>query len=191
MHVGLLLFLLSVMPRAQFVKLPDIQFIAALGEPRAASGVGAENWGIWKIDPGPRGVRLEQYMALEKNGGRARAGWQFDQQDWWLEEHGLIMEKPEFPVAPGRYMVTGGREVTSVLTIAEDGGWSLEGGATLFDVTHLPCRAARYQPAVDDASPANANPGDFPVTPGATMPAVRGCTKRDYAVVFVTAIEAK
>ena len=99
------------------------------------------------------------------------------------------MEAPTFPVKPGRYMVTGGRETTTVLTINDDGTWALDGGATLYDVTHLPCRAARYKPSTSDASPANANPRDFPVTPGATMPHVEGCNKQDYAVVFVTAIE--
>ena len=55
---------------------------------------------------------------------------------------------------------------------------------TLYDVTHLPCRAARYR----GGSPANANRADFPVTPGAPMPEIKGSTKQDYAVVFVTAV---
>ncbi len=76
--------------------------------------------------------------------GVAPKGWQFDKKDWWLEEHGLIMEKPDFPMPPGRYMVTGGREVTTVLTVDADGGWKLDNGAKLYDVTHLPCRSARY-----------------------------------------------
>ena len=33
------------------------QFLAALGSPLAGSGTGAENWGLWTLDPGPRGVR--------------------------------------------------------------------------------------------------------------------------------------
>ena len=70
------------------------------------------------------------------------------------------------------------------------GTWALDGGAKLYDVTHLPCRAARYTPSTPSASPANANVRDFPVTPGALMPAVEGCHKQDYHVVFVTAIEA-
>ena len=183
-------FFVMASRQSSFVQLPNIQFIAALGDPAASSGSGAKDWGIWTIDPGPRGVRLENYKALEANGGKARAGWSFDRNDWWLEEHGLIMEKPDFPVKAGRYMVTGGRETTAVLTIAEDGQWTLDGGAKLYDVTHLPCRAARYKPQKDGASPANANPRDFPVTPGAVMPGVEGMTKQDYAVVFVTAIEA-
>ena len=59
------------------------QFIAALGDPRASSGSGADQWGVWRVDPGPRGVRLEQYGALVRNGGVApRGGWQFDENDW-------------------------------------------------------------------------------------------------------------
>lgn len=84
--------------------------------------------------------------------GKAPAQWTFDKDDWWLEEHGLIMEKPDFPVPPGKYLVTGGREATAILTIDKDGGWSLTNAdtsaaappVTLHDVTHLPCRSARY-----------------------------------------------
>ena len=32
------------------------QFIAALGDPGATSGSGAQSWGLWPLDPGPRGV---------------------------------------------------------------------------------------------------------------------------------------
>lgn len=164
----------------------------------ATRGTGAETWGIWRVDPGPRGVRLNNYAALEANGGVARAGWKFNQTDWWLEEHGLIMEAPDFPLPAGKYMVTGGRETTSVLTVGSDGSWELADGAKLYDVTHLPCRSARYTPAAADGSvqvymgadgsPASANPRDFPVTPGGPMPAVPGTNKQDYAVIFVTAL---
>ena len=78
-----------------------------------------------------------------------------------------------------RYLVTGGRETTTVLTISADGHWELESGR-LYDVTHLPCRAARYTPTTEEASPAFAKASDFPVTPGAVMPAVEGCNKQDY-----------
>ena len=37
----------------------------------------------------------------------------------------------------------GGRETTTVLTVGTEGQWSLTDGATLHDVTHLPCRSAR------------------------------------------------
>ncbi len=30
------------------------QFIAALSDPAATSGIGAEAWGLWPVDPGPR-----------------------------------------------------------------------------------------------------------------------------------------
>ena len=97
------------------------------------------------------------------------------------------MESSDFPVPPGRYLVTGGREVTTGLTVQANGEWKLDGTAALGDVTHLPCRAARYQPtttatmsggengrALTPASPANANRKDFPVRPGAVMPAIPG-----------------
>ena len=69
---------------------------------------------------------------------------------------------------------------------------SLEGGAKLHDVTHLPCRSARYVPlhggseeasdgkavTVSTGSPASANPTDFPVRPGGEMPPVKGCKNK-------------
>jgi len=187
--------------RAQLEEAPRFervrtQFIAALGDPTASSGTNAEAWGIWRVDPGPRGVRLSRYEQLQAAGGVAPAQWEFDDKDWWLEEHGLIMEKPDFPLPPGKYVVTGDREVTTVLTVHpldEDGSrrWELASGATLGDVTHLPCRAARYTPASDGScSPARAAREDFPVTPGAAMPPVPGCQKQDYAVLFVIGIAA-
>ena len=177
----------------RFKRIP-VQFIAALGERRATSGNNAEAWGLWRRDPGPRGVRLSQFDRLLAAGGKAPANWQFDDTDWWLEEHGLIMESPEFPVAPGQYLVTGDREVTSILTVdpVADGHqlWALADGATLYDVTHLRCRSARYTPAAGNAScsPANAKQSEFPVAPGGTMPPVEGCDKQDYAVLFVIGV---
>jgi len=203
-----------------FVRVPQTQFIAACIDPvtgsamKTSSGKGAETWGIWRVDPGPRGVRLEAFKQLEANGGMAPAKWKFDSSDWWLEEHGLIMEKPDFPLPAGRYIVTGGRETTAILTIGEDGSWSLEGSATLYDVTHLPCRSARYTP-VSGASascvapsvtgvtatssgsgsatgtPGDANPALFPVVPGGSMPDVPGTIRQDYAVIFVLGIDSK
>jgi hypothetical protein len=172
------------------------QFIAALGDPAATSGSGAETWGLWRVDPGPRGVRLENYEQLNASGSVTPAGWKFDSTQWWLEEHGLIMEKPDFPLPAGRYLVTGDREVTAMLTIhpvnqAGAHRWELGDGATLFDVTHLPCRSARYEPVADrSCSPADAARTDFPVTPGAPMPPIEGCTKQDYAVLFVIGVAA-
>src|ERR1700691_5628303 len=91
------------------------QYIAALADPGANSGSGAQTWGLWPLDPGPRGVRLDRYDRLKAAGDIAPAQWKFDSADWWVEEHGLIMEKPEFPLPPGKYVVTGLRKVTTVL----------------------------------------------------------------------------
>ena len=162
------------------------QFIAALGDPNSSSGSGAETWGLWRVDPGPRGVRLSHWTQLEARNLVAPAGWKFDKNNWWLEEHGLIMEKPE-PLPAGKYMVTGGRETTALLSVGGDGSWELSEG-TLGDVTHLPCRSAKYVPIDDTATPSNANAADFPVIPGGTMPDVPGCKRQDYWVVFVVAV---
>ncbi len=175
----------------KFQRIPT-QFIAALGEPGATSGGGAQLWGLWAVDPGPRGVRLSRFAQLKNAGGVAPALWQFDAADWWLEENGLIMEQPNFPVPPRKYVVTGDRDVTAVLTIHPpdkngDRRWELDNGANLHDVTHLGCRAARYMPATGAGSctPANARQTGFPVVPGGAMPMVEGCTKQDYAVLIV------
>jgi hypothetical protein len=168
------------------------QFIAALGDANANSGSGAQAWGLWPVDPGPRGVMLNRFEQLMSAGGVAPAGWKFDAADWWLEEHGLIMEPPVFPIPAGRYLVTGDREVATLLTIYPadargDSRWALDDHAKLCDVTHLPCRAARYRSTASggSCSPASVPKTAFPVAPGAAMPAVEGCAKQDYAVVFV------
>jgi len=190
-------------PKPKFKRIPSIQFVAALGDPAASSGTGAEEWGLWDQDPGPRGVTLGKYPKLDQNKGKSPAGWQFDKSDWWLEEHGLIMEAPgklpakkfvregKYTIDRAKYVVSGDREVTTVLTVFSDGRWTLDKG-TLFDVTHLPCRSARYTPkdAAATCTPDQAKKGEFPVTPGAEMPAVTGCNKQDYAVLFVLGIEA-
>ena len=174
------------------------QFIAALAEPGASAGDNAQTWGVWSVDPGPRGVRLSNYDKLKSAGNVAPAQWTFDDSDWWLEENGLIMEKPQFPIAAGKYLVTGDRDVVSVLTVhpRDDKGvqrWALGNGASLHDVTHLKCRSARYTPVSDSipCSPANAPQSAFRVAPGAAMPAVEGCNKQDYAVLFIVAVEAE
>jgi len=179
--------------QARFKRIP-LQYIVALGDPGANSGNDAASWGLWHQDPGPRGCRLENYGQL-KAAGVAPAQWPFDGKDWWLEEHGLIMEKPVFPLPPGKYVVTGGREVTSVLTVdpADKSGsqhWQLDQGVKLYDVTHLPCHAARYTPAANDTpcSPDTVEKAAFPVAPGISMPSVKGCSKKDYAVLFVTGV---
>jgi hypothetical protein len=173
------------------------QYIAALSDPGAHSGNNAQTWGLWRVDPGPRGVPLTSYERLREIGGAAPAGWKFDAADWWLEEHGLIMEKPTFPLRPGRYLVTGDREAIAVLTIHrpdKDGNqrWELGEGATLYDVTHLACRSARYTPAAgaNACSPANAPRSAFRVAPGRAMPPVDGCNKQDYSVLIVIGVAA-
>eukprot|EP00957_Ditylum_brightwellii_P047231 3587471-Ditylum_brightwellii.AAC.1 len=103
------------------------------------------------------------------------------------------MEKPKFSLPAGRYLVTGGRLVTTVLTVEppEVGDtqqrWKLDNGK-LYDITHLPCRSARYKPNEGNGSPLTARTGDFPVKPGAEMPPVDGCDKQDYAVLFVIGV---
>jgi hypothetical protein len=178
----------------KFKRLSELQYIAALADSRATSGTGAETWGLWRVDPGPRGVRLDRHEQL-KSTGVAPARWKFDSADWWLEEHGLIMEQPDFPLPAGKYLVTGGREVTTVLTIHPRGSdgrqrWELADRATIWDVTHLGCRAGRYTPAkgANSCSPANARQSSFPVLPGAAMPPVDGCNKQDYAVLIVVGV---
>lgn len=174
-----------------FKRIPT-QYIAALGDPTAKSGNGAETWGLWVKDPGPRGVRLKHYEKLKAAGGVAPANWKFDNRDWWLEENGLIMEPPDFPLPAGKYLVTGNREARAVLTIhpADNNGsqrWELNENANLYDVTHLGCRSARYTPASgnNSCSPALAPESAFRVSPGAAMPPVEGCNKQDYLVLIV------
>jgi hypothetical protein len=178
----------------KFKRVPT-QYIAALSDPDATAGSNAQSWGLWRQDPGPRGVRLGAYERLQAAEGVAPSGWKFDNKDWWLEEHGLIMEQPEFPLPAGKYMVTGDRAVTTVLTVhpmGNDGAqrWELDGGAAVYDVTHLRCRSARYTPATSGGacSPAQARQSDFPVTPGAAMPPVERCNKQDYAVLIVIGV---
>src|SRR5215831_10865473 len=60
------------------------QFIAALGDPGATSGSGAQSWGLWSLDPGPRGVELKNYQRLKDAGGVAPARCKCDGTDWWL-----------------------------------------------------------------------------------------------------------
>ena len=189
--IGLLMLPAQSEAETAFKPIPT-QYIAALGDPGATSGIGAESWGLWRLDPGPRGVRLSGYETLKVQGGVAPAQWKFDDSDWWLEEHGLIMEQPEFPLPSGRYVVTGGREVTAILTVHPKGSdgvqhWELDKGATLHDVTHLRCRSARYTTTASEnsCSPAKAQMTAFPVAPGGLMPSVEGCNKQDYDVLIV------
>lgn len=167
------------------------QYIAALGPTTATAGNDAETWGLWAIDPGPRGVWITDFADLAANDGVAPEGWQFDADNWWLEEHGLMMEAPSFPLPAGQYVVTGAREVTAVLTVnapdtAGHQAWALSDDATLYDVTHLRCRAAVYRPANGASCQPEATPLHvFPMEPGRVMPAVEGCSKQDFQVLIV------
>jgi hypothetical protein len=174
----------------------ETQFIASLAKPDAKSGNDAQTWGLWTVDPGPRGVALARYDELVANKGVAPKKWQFDSNDWWLEEHGLIMEPPVTGIAAGKYLVTGDRETKSVLTVypkEADGSqrWELADGATIYDVTHLRCRAARYKPETANAScaPSSVRQSDFPMSPATVMPEVANCKKQDYAVLFIIGVE--
>ena len=96
---------------------------------------------------------------------------------------------------PGKYVVTGDREAVAVLTIypADASGnrrWQLDDGVKLYDVTHLPCRSARYTPIASSGTctPAKAPLAAFQVPPGAEMPAVAGCHKQDYSVLFIIGV---
>ena len=52
----------------------DPQFIAALGDPKAhLRQYGAQSWGFWNQDPGPRACKLDHYDQL-KAGRRCGAG---------------------------------------------------------------------------------------------------------------------
>lgn len=183
----------SANPEVKFKRIPT-QFIAALGDPDASTGTGAETWGLWRQDPGPRGVWLRLFPKLQAVGGYGPGNWKFDTNDWWLDENGLIMEPPGFPMPAGKYLVTGEREVTTMLTVhpKDQNGvqqWELAENATLFDVTHMPCRSARYTPIEGSTcSPANADQSLFKVAPGSEMPAVPGCQKQDYAVLIVIGV---
>ena len=184
-------------PAETVIKRIPTQYIAALGDPTAKSGIGVETWGLWPVDPGPRGVRLTGYSSLKEAGGISPRGWKFDNTDWWLEEHGLIMEQPTFPIVPGKYVVTGNRYATAILTVHPKGAdgiqhWELNNSATLYDVTHLGCRAARYTPATaNSCTPEHADQENFPVFPGAVMPPVGGCNKQDYQVLIVVGMEVE
>jgi hypothetical protein len=185
----------SLEAATNFKPIPT-QFLAALADPGAKSGTGAETWGLWTVDPGPRGVRLSALEQLKANGNVAPAGWTFDPANWWLEEHGLIMEQPSPNVPAGRYLVTGDRTVQTVLTIypKDTNGkqaWELADGATLYDVTHLRCRAARYTLSAGSkaCTPGMVDPNRFPMPPGDQMPLLKGCDTLDHAVLFIVGLE--
>jgi hypothetical protein len=173
-------------------QLNPIQFIAALDDPQASSGVGADKWGLWVDDPGPQGVFLRDYeKQIQKRNNIAPVGWKFDPSAWWVEEHGIIMPTPgKLPLTGAnpdmkRYLVTGGRDTKSLLTVHKDGRWELSKGR-LYDVTHLPCRSAIYTGAEGgQCVPNKLQQIKFPVKPGAKMPEFPGCKTEDWSVLFV------
>jgi hypothetical protein len=87
-----------------FQRFSSTKFIAATGDPTANQGIigsaQEEQWGVWNRDPGPPGVFLRDYQTSLLNNKQstsnsdsddsivAPAGWKFDKNDWWLEEHG-------------------------------------------------------------------------------------------------------
>ena len=180
------------------VRRIQTQYIAALASEGATSGSGAETWGIWKVDPGPIGVWLRFYQALQKAGNIAPAGWRFDIDDWWLDENGLIMKAPEFPIPAGQYYVTNGEEHVSLLTVESPDSkgkqaWSLSDGKTISNVTHGPCRSARYTPTgvSKTCSPKYVDLSAFPLKPGEAPPQVNGCDRKSYSVLIVFGIPAE
>mgnify|MGYP001159927631 FL=1 len=189
------LFLTSITsPMFSQTKIRRIQtqYIATIAPAGATSGTGAETWGIWTVDPGPIGVWLRFYQRLQKAGNIAPSGWRFDIDDWWLDENGLIMKAPEFPIPAGQYYVTNGEENISLLTVEQPDAegrqaWSLSDDKTIEDVTHGPCRSARYTPEAGSGScsPKDANRAAFPLKPGEAPPLVRGCDRKQYAVLII------
>ncbi len=172
------------------------QYIAALGPVDATEGDNAHTWGHWPEDPGPIGVRLRDFDKLAANGGIGPKGWQFNEDDWWLDENGLLMMAPNFPMPSGRFLVTNAIKNVALLTVAApdaDGrqSWQLSNGRTLDDVTHKKCRSARYRPASEgaDCSPANAQQSAFPLQPDQDPPAVADCDRLVYSVPIIFAVE--
>jgi hypothetical protein len=184
----------TVFAQASTGKRLPIKFIAALGDPTATSGTGAETWGIWHDDPAQRAVWLKYYTIVKAAGGFAPGNWQVNDDDWWMDENSLIMQPPEFPVPARKYLVSGDREVVTTLIIHpkdENGvmAWELEDkSAVLHDVTHLPCRSARYTPETGNSGtciPTNVDSRVYPLRPDDETPAITGCQKQDYSVLLV------
>ncbi len=193
--ISIFSLLLPAQAATTFKPVPT-QFIAALADADAKSGTGAEHWGLWTIDPGPRGVRSSRIADLLAAGGVSRAGWKFDMSDWWLDENGLLMEHPTYGMPPGRYIVTGDRKAITILTVhPKDANgaqrWELAGDVNIYDVTHLRCRSARYRPSSGGAActPSNVAQEQFRIAPGVAMPPVSGCDKQDYTVLFIVGVE--
>lgn len=172
-----------------------IQYIASLAGPQERAGTGAETWGLWREDPGPIGVWLHMYEELQARDYVHPTGWRLDVDDWWLDENGILMKHPDFPMPPGTFLVTNGEDKAGLLTVeaADASGaqvWSLSGETVIADVTHGPCRSARYSPIGDSGScsPASVDQSIFPLPLGAQPPEVPGCNRLEYAVLIVIGI---
>lgn len=71
--------------------------------------------------------------------------------------------------------------------------WELDDQETLYDVTHLACRSARYTLATGykTCSRANVEKTAFAVAPGGVMPTVESYQKQDYAVLLVITVSVE
>ena len=75
-----------------YERVSPLQFIAALGDPEANSGNGAEGWLLWETDPGPRGFRQNKYEKVVS--GELQAPQWFQEEDFWLDENAIVMPPP-------------------------------------------------------------------------------------------------
>ena len=114
-----------------FTRVPT-QYIAALGDPDAYEGTGANGWGLWANDPKSSAIHIDDYDNIDEDTGKTPAGWTFDRSCWWLSESALLMPNP-VPLPPGMYHVTGGKETAALLIVEPSGRWRLN-GARLRDV---------------------------------------------------------
>lgn len=185
----------SAFGQVYYQRIPS-QYIAALADPTATAGNNAETWGWWDRDPGPYGVPLSFYDRLQQMGGRGPGGWGFDIDDWWLDENGILMEPPKFPMPTGQFYVTNGEGSYALLTVeeADEAGhkaWSLDRLA-IADVTHGPCRSGRYRPVGEagTCSPERADREAFPLPLGDQPIEVEGCDMKVYEVLIIFGLPA-
>ncbi len=74
----------------------SICFISALSNLKAFNGSGSETLGLWRSNPRPQGVQLQDYdKHLGSKDKVTPSGWKFDPMIWWVKEHGIIMSTPE------------------------------------------------------------------------------------------------